>query len=131
MMIKSNNIMKTYKLTPLDQLLLEERQLREEIQVSEQKMVFQFQYLNDNWGSMLLKGITSTVKNKVTNTFEQISPIVASPYVTRAIGGGWGNLFLSNYKLVGSLGWRIIKPIALTLITKKAKSMLFPSKKRR
>ena len=123
--------MKTYKLTPLDQLLLEEKQLREEIKVSEQKMVFQLQYLNDNWGSMLLKGMTSSLKNKVTNTFEHISPIATSPYVTRAIGGGWGSLLLSNYKTVGSMGWKIIKPIALTLLTRKAKSMLFRTKKRR
>lgn len=123
--------MKTYKLTPLDQLLLEEKQLREEIKVSEQKMVFQLQYLNDNWGSMLLQGITSSIKSSVTNTFEHISPIASSPYVTRAIGGGWGSLLLSNYKLVGSMGWKIIKPIALTLLTRKAKSMLFPKRRGR
>ena len=123
--------MKTYRLTPLDQLKLEERQLREEIKVSEQKMVFQLQYINDNWGSMLLKGITSTVKNKVADTFEQISPIATSPYVTRAIGGGWGSLLLSNYKLVGSMGWKILKPIALTILSRKAKSMIFPRRKRR
>ena len=57
-MIKNNNIMRTYKLTPLDQLKLEEKQLREEIKISEQKMVFQLQYINDNWGSMLLKSVT-------------------------------------------------------------------------
>jgi hypothetical protein len=123
--------MKTYKLTPLDQLKLEERQLREEIKISEQKMVFQMQYINDNWGSMLLKGITSTVKNRVTNTFEHISPIANSPYVTRAIGGGWGSLLLSNYKLIGSMGWKLLKPIALTLLSRKAKSMLFPKRKKR
>lgn len=123
--------MKTYKLTPLDQLMLEERQLREEIKISEQKMVFQMQYINDNWGSMLLKELTSTVKNKVSDTFEHISPVSSSPYVTRTLGGGWGNLFLSNYKLVGSIGWRLIKPIALTLITRKAKTMLFGRKRRR
>ena len=80
---------------------------------------------------MLLKGMTSSLKNKVTNTFEHISPIATSPYVTRAIGGGWGSLLLSNYKTVGSMGWKIIKPIALTLLTRKAKSMLFRTKKRR
>ena len=123
--------MKTYKLTPLDQLKLEERQLREEIKISEQKMVFQMQYINDNWGSMLLKGITSTVKNRVTNTFEHIYHIANSPYVTRAIGGGWGSLLLSNYKLIGSMGWKLLKPIALTLLSRKAKSMLFPKRKKR
>lgn len=122
--------MKTYRLTPLDQLILEERQLREEIKVSEQKMAFQMQHLNDNWGSMLLNGVTSSVKSKVSNTFEHLTPIATSPYITRALGGGWGSLLLSNYKLVGSVGWKLIKPIALTLLTRKAKTMLFPRRKR-
>lgn len=124
--------MKTYKLTPLDQLKLEKRQLREEIKVAEQKMIFQVQYINDNWGSMLLKGVTSSIKNKLTETVEYISPAYnSSSYVTRTMGGGWGNLFLSNYKLVGSVGWRIIRPIVLTYLTRKATSMLFSRKKKR
>ncbi len=110
--------------------MLEERQLREEIKISEQKMAFQLQYINDNWGSMLLKGITSSIKNKVTNTFEHIAPIATSPYVTRTLGGGWGNLLLSNYKVVGSLGWRLIKPVVFTILTHKAKSLLSSKKKR-
>ncbi|HTN67997.1 MAG TPA: hypothetical protein VLZ33_00880 [Dysgonamonadaceae bacterium] len=123
--------MRTYKLTPLDQLKLEKKQLREEINTAEQKMVFQLQYLNDNWGSMLLKGATSSIKNRLTDTVGQISPVSQSSYVTRTLGGGWGNLFLSNYKLVGSVGWKIIKPIALTFLTRRATSMLFHRKKRR
>lgn len=123
--------MRTYKLTPLDQLKLEKKQLHEEINTAEQKMVFQLQYLNDNWGSMLLKGATSSIKNRLTDTVGQISPVSQSSYVTRTLGGGWGNLFLSNYKLVGSVGWKIIKPIALTFLTRRATSMLFHRKKRR
>ena len=121
--------MRTYKLTPLDQLQLEEKQLREEIKISEQKMVFQIQYFNDNWGSMLLKGMASSVMGKVTNKVDNISPVSTASYVTRAIGGGWGSLFLSNYKTFGSLGWKIIKPLALTLLTKRATSMLFRRKR--
>lgn len=123
--------MKTYKLTPLDQLLLETKQLKEEIKVSEQKMVFQLQYFNDNWGSMLLKGVASSVMDKVTNKVDHISPLSTAAYVTRGIGGGWGNLFLSNYKTFGTMGWRILKPLALTFLTKRASSMLFHRKKKR
>lgn len=125
--------MKTYKLTPLDQLKLEEKQLREEIKISEQKMVFQLQYINDNWGSMLLKSISSSIMNKVTDRVESSSPVSNTSYLTRTSGGGggWGSFFLSNYKSVGSMGWRILKPIALTFITKKATSKLFPRRKRR
>ena len=128
MMIKNNNIMKTYKLTPLEQLKLEQKQLREEI-----KMAFQLQYISDNWGSMLLKSATSSVMNKVTDRIESSSPVSKTSSLTRTlgVGGGLGGLLLSNYKTVGSLGWRLLKPIALTFLTKKATSLLFPKKKRR
>ena len=121
--------MKTYKLTPLDQLLLEKKQLQEEIKVSEQKMVFQLQYFNDNWGSMLLKGVGSSVMGKVTNKVDHFSPLSTASYVTRGLGGGWGSLFLSNYKTFGSVGWKILKPLALTFLTKRATSMLFHRKR--
>ena len=129
-MITNNNIMKAYKLTPLDQLKLEEKQLREEIKVSEQKMVFQLQYIHDNWGSMLLKSVSSSIMSKVTDRVESSSP-VSSNYLTRSTGGGWGNFFFSNYKSVGSIGWRILRPIALTFLTKKVTSKLLPKRRRR
>ena len=133
-MINNNYIMKTYKLTPLEQLKLEEKQLREEIKISEQKMVFQLQYVNDNWGAMLLKGVTSSIMNKVSDTFEHSSPASSASYLTRSIGSGgwsWGNLLLSNYKSIGSIGWKVLKPLALTFLTKKATSKLFPKRKKR
>ena len=136
-MITNNNIMKTYKLTPLDQLKLEEKQLREEIKVSEQKMVFQLQYIHDNWGSMLLKSVSSSIMSKVSDRVESSSP-VSSNYLTKSASGGWvnnlgsvANILFSNYKSVGSIGWKILKPIALTLITKKVTSKLLPRRKRR
>ena len=129
-MITNNNIMKTYKLTPLDQLKLEEKQLREEIKISEQKMVFQLQYINDNWGSMLLKSVSSSIMSKVTDRVESSSP-VSSNYLTKSSGGGWGKLLLSNYKSVGSVGWRLLKPIALTFLTKKVTSKLLPKRRKR
>lgn len=131
MMTKNNSIMKTYKLTPLDQLRIEEKQLREEIKISEQKMAFRLQYINDNWGSMLLKSTTSSIMNKVTDRAIGSSPVSSSSYLTRLPGGGWGNFFLSNYKTVGSVGWRLLKPLALTFLTRKATSILFSRKKKR
>ena len=131
MMTKNNSIMKTYKLTPLDQLRIEEKQLREEIKISEQKMAFRLQYINDNWGSMLLKSTTSSIMNKVTDRAIGSSPVSSSSYLTRLPGGGWGNFFLSNYKTVGSVGWRLLKPVALAFLTRKATSMLFSRKKKR
>ncbi len=123
--------MKTYKLTPLDQLKIEEKQLREEIKISEQKMAFQLQHIHDNWGSMLLRSTTSSIMNKVTDRVGGSSPISSTSYLTRSVGGGWGSFILSNYKSVGSVGWRLLKPIALGFLTKKATSMLFSKKKKR
>ena len=131
MMIKKNNNMKTYRLTPYEQLKLEEKQLREEIKISEQKMAFQLQYIHDNWGAMLLRSATSSIINRVTERTGSSSPISSSSYLTRSVGGGWGSFFLSNYKTVASIGWRFLKPIALGFITKKATSMLFSKKKKK
>lgn len=133
-MTKTNNIMKTYKLTPLDQLNLEKKQLREELKVSEQKMAFQLQYIQDNWGSMLLKSVTSSIMSKVTDSGGSSSPVSTTTYLTRSVGkgaGGWGSLLLSNYKSIGAVGWKILRPIALSFITKKATSRLFSKRKRK
>ena len=51
--------MKSYKLTPLDELHLEKKKLREERAISGQRLSYQIQYLADNWGSMLTKGVTT------------------------------------------------------------------------
>ena len=124
--------MRTYSLTPLDQLKLEEKQLREEIIIAEQKMAFQLQYISDNWGSMIVKSVSSSILNKVTDRVDSASPFSAASYLTRSIGGGgWGNLLLSNYKTVGSIGWKILKPIALTFLTKKVTSKLFSKSKKK
>lgn len=123
--------MRTYNLTPLDQLELEERRLREEINISEQKMAFQLKYISDNWGSMIVKSISSSIMNKVTDRVESSSPISTTSLLTRSIGGGLGSLLLSKYKSVGSLGWKLFKPMALAFITKKATTKLFSSKKKK
>ncbi|HOT64948.1 MAG TPA: hypothetical protein PLV98_05930, partial [Dysgonamonadaceae bacterium] len=65
--------MKTYKLTPLEQLQMEQKRLREERAIAEQRMGFQFQYLADNWGTLLTKGVASSIKNKITETVDGIS----------------------------------------------------------
>ena len=56
--------MRTYKLTPLEQLKLEKSRLREERGIAQQRMSYQFKYFSDNWGSLLTKGVTSSIKNK-------------------------------------------------------------------
>ena len=65
--------MKTYRLTPLDELHLEKKRLREERAISEQRLSYQFQYLQDNWGTMLTKGVLSSVKHKFAETVDTIT----------------------------------------------------------
>ena len=57
--------MSTYKLTPLEELRLEKKRLREERAIASRRLAYQLQYLNDNWGSMLTKGVSSSVKTKI------------------------------------------------------------------
>ena len=65
--------MKSYKLTPLDELHLEKKKLREERAISGQRLSYQIQYLADNWGSMLTKGVTTSIKNKFSETVDNLS----------------------------------------------------------
>lgn len=122
--------MKTYKLTPLEQLRLEQKELREEIMISEQKFAYQLQHLKNNWGSVLLKSATSSIVNKVSDRTE-IMPISTGAHLTRFVKNNWSSFLLSNYKTLGSIGWKIAKPLALTFITKKATAKLFPKRRKR
>lgn len=126
--------MKAYKLTPLERLKLEEKKLHEDLRLSEQKLLFQFQYIGDNWGSITLKSITSSFMNRA-GAITHVSPVSTSTGIARTIGSNIGNIFLSNYKLLGTVGWKMIKPMALpvaiSFITKKATSRLFGKKRKK
>lgn len=123
--------MKTYKLTPLEQLQMEQKRLREERAVAEQRMYFQLQYVADNWGSMLTKGISSSIKSKIAGTMDSISSsgnASVTPFVTKPSGFNWSlltGLFTSNLPTIGSTAWKLAKPALLAFATKKITSMLF------
>ena len=56
--------MSTYRLSPLEELRLEKERVKEERTIANQRLSYQLQYLNDNWGTLLTKGLTSSVKTK-------------------------------------------------------------------
>lgn len=125
--------MSTYKLTPLEELRLEKKRLSEERTIASQRLSYQLQYLNDNWGSMLTKGLTSSVKSKFVETvdnFSSGSSYSVTPFITRRTNP-WVNFAMSNLPLIGSLTWKLTKPAILAFAVKKATSMIFSKKKRR
>lgn len=126
--------MKTYKLTPLDELHLEKKKLREERAISEQRLSYQFQYLADNWGSMLTKGVTTTLKSKFTETVGNLSLDGASSSILPALRtkrNPWLNLALSNLPLIGGIAWRLAKPTLIAITAKKLSRKLFGMRKRK
>lgn len=126
--------MKTYKLTPLDELHLEKKKLREERAISEQRLSYQFQYLADNWGSMLTKGVTTTLKSKFTETVGNLSLDGASSSILpglRTKRNPWLNLALSNLPLIGGIAWRLAKPTLIAITAKKLSRKLFGMRKRK
>ena len=87
--------MKSNKLTPLDELHLEKKRLREERAISGQRLSYQLQYLADNWGSMLTKGVTGSLKNKLAETMENLSygsHSSVQPFKTKRPGNPFLNL---------------------------------------
>jgi len=120
--------MKTYKLSPLEQLKLEQKKLREERTIAEQRMLFQLQYFADNWGSMLTKGVATSIKSKISDTVEGISysgSASVAPFVTRPSGFNWMGLITSNLPLISTSLWRFSKPALIAFATKKVSSLIF------
>jgi hypothetical protein len=124
--------MSTYKLTPIEELRLEKKRLREERVIASQRLSYQLQYLSDNWGTMLTKGIASSVRSKLAETVDNLSNGASdSPFVTKR-GNPWLSLALSNFlPLIGSLSWKVAKPALIAYAIRKIPSMLFGSKKRK
>ncbi len=126
--------MKSYKLTPLDELHLEKKKLREERAISGQRLSYQLQYLADNWGSMLTKGVSSSIKNKFSETVDNLSYGSSSsvvPFKTKKPGNPWLNLALSNLPFLGGVAWKVAKPAILAFAAKKVTGKLFGGKKRK
>ncbi len=124
--------MSTYKLTPLEQLRLEKKRVVEERTIASQRLSYQLQYLNDNWGSMLTKGLTSSVKLKFAETMDNFSSGSSSsvtPFVTRRTNP-WVNFAMSNLPLLSSVTWKLTKPALIAFAVKKATSIIFGKRKR-
>ena len=125
--------MSTYKLTPIEELRLEKKRLREERVIASQRLSYQLQYLNDNWGTMLTKGIASSVKSKLAETVDNLSSgssYSVTPFVTKR-ANPWLNLALSNLPLIGSLSWKVAKPALIAFAIRKVPSMLFGRKRKK
>lgn len=125
--------MSTYKLTPLEELRLEKKRLREERVIASQRLSYQLQYLNDNWGTMLTKGLASSVKTKLAETMDNLSSgssYSVTPFVTKR-SNPWLSLVMSNLPLIGSLSWKVARPALIAFGIRKIPSMLFGKKRKR
>lgn len=125
--------MSKYKLTPLEELRLEKKRLREERVIASQRLSYQLQYLNDNWGTLLTKGITSSVKSKLTETVDNLSSgysYSVTPFVTKRTNP-WLNLAISNLPLIGSISWKVARPALIAFAVRKIPSMLFGKRRKK
>jgi len=125
--------MSTYKLNPLEELRLYKKRLREERSIASQRLSYQLQYLNDNWGSMLTRGLTSSMKLKFAETMDNLSSgnnYSVTPFVTRK-ANPWVNLLVSNLPLLSSVTWKLSKPALIAFALKKGTSLLFGRKKKK
>ena len=125
--------MSTYKLNPLEELRLEKKRLREERSIASQRLSYQLQYLNDNWGSMLTRGLTSSMKLKFAETMDNLSSgnnYSVTPFVARK-ANPWVNLLVSNLPLLSSVTWKLSKPALIAFALKKGTSLLFGRKKKK
>lgn len=126
--------MKTYKLTPLEQLQAEKERLQEEHATAERRILFHLRYLVDNWGTLLTKSITSVFKNKISETMDNLSYAgtnSVTPFVTIPAKIKWSQFLISNIPTIAQIAWRIAKPALITFATKKAISTIFKRSKKK
>ena len=130
--------MSRYKLNPLEELRLEKKRYKEERKIASQRLSYELQYLNDNWGSMLTKGVTSSIKSKLTETVDNLSAPSSSSSITPFITKGhtsWLNntaiqIVMSNLPFIGSVTWKFARPALVAFGVKKATSILFRRKRK-
>ena len=119
--------MSKYRLSPLEELHLEKKRIREERTISSQRLSYQLQYLNDNWGTLLSKGLTSSVKTKFAETLDNLSNGSTSsitPFTTKRTNP-WLNMLISSLPLIGSITWKIAKPAIITHLLKRTSRLFF------
>ncbi|MDR2815092.1 MAG: hypothetical protein LBB62_00080, partial [Proteiniphilum sp.] len=116
----------------IEELRLEKKRLREERVIASQRLSYQLQYLNDNWGTMLTKGIASSVKSKLAETVDNLSSgsFSVTPFITKG-SNPWLNLAMLSLPLIGSLSWKVAKPALIAYAIRKISSMLFGKKRKR
>lgn len=119
-----------YSITPLDELYLAKKKAREERAIAEQRLSYQLQYLADNWGTLITKGVSSSIKTKFSETMDNLSQGSLSgsvlPFKSKQKGYiQWANLALSNLPLIGRIAWRITKPTVYAFAAKKLTGKLF------
>ena len=130
--------MSRYKLNPLEELRLEKKRHEEERTIASQRLSYELQYLNDNWGSLLTKGITSSIRSKLTETVDNLSTSSTSsitPFVTKGHNSWLNNaamqIIMSNLPFIGSVTWKFAKPALLAFGVRKVTSTLFGRKRNR
>jgi hypothetical protein len=130
--------MSRYKLTRLEELRLEKKRHEEERTIASQRLSYELQYLNDNWGSLLTKGITSSIRSKLTETVDNLSTSSTSsitPFVTKGHNSWLNNaamqIIMSNLPFIGSVTWKFAKPALLAFGVRKVTSTLFGRKRNR
>lgn len=128
--------MTKYSITPLDELRLAKKQAREERAIAEQKLSYQLQYLQDNWGTLMGKGLSSSVKTKFVETIDNISqgsfssnaPLPFMPKNNKHTQ--WVNLAIANIPLVSKVAWRLAKPSLYAYTVRKITNKLLGRNKK-
>lgn len=130
--------MSRYKLDPIEELRLDKKRQKEERVIASQRLSYQLQYLNDNWGTLLTKGVTSSIKTKLTETVDNLSTSSSSsitPFVTKGHSSWLNNaalqIIMSNLPFIGSVTWKFAKPALLAFGAKRLTSALFGSRRKR
>lgn len=126
--------MKTYQLTPWEKLQSEKERLREERSTAERRLLFHFQHLANNWGTILAQSVSGVFRSRLLGTVENISYAgtnSATSFLTSPRKVKWGNFLVSNLPNIAQITWQIAKPALITFATRKIIGMIFKRNKKK
>lgn len=116
-------------LTPLEKLISEREQIKEQCRQQEQKLNNQVVYLQQNAGSLLLSGLSSLLFPKTSAL--PVKPTTAqSSSGNQAIALGISD-YLSIAKEMMPVLWDVAKPLLISWGVKKARTVFFGFFKRK
>ena len=111
------------KQTPLQKLLSDKEQIRQQCRQQEQKINERLAYFQDNASGLLLSGVTSLLFSGAGGAAKKDKASLSSGHSQATVSLGLSD-YLSIGKAMGPVLWEIAQPLIITWCIRKMKKII-------